>query len=110
MNGVPNEELPSEVLPGSDVIGYGYDVFGRYADPYSCSFQLFDFPDTYRSRRVGDVEYPINTLFTYLTYERSSFESIAENAVEEYQKRLNMQTELGFDVAGFGVSISEGKG
>ncbi len=82
-------------LPGLNVIGWGYDIFGRYASPESRMQPLFDFGEMTEIRSDKE-EYMIpNVLHPFWTpYRDTVFETHAGSSVEEMRTSLASKTGL----------------
>src|SRR3990167_5820946 len=96
------------VLPGLSRIGYGYNVFGRYADKESCTVNLFqntDQLDGVFSFRGNQYLYPKN--FINVTSINSSNDKyVYGKSVSEYTSSLNTETGLSGNYGFFSASIS----
>ncbi|WP_372396172.1 Vps62-related protein [Azospirillum sp. HJ39] len=96
------------VLPGLDRIGYGYNVFGKYADKESCTVNLFQQPDQLDgifSFRGNEYVYPKNFI-TVTSIDSSNDKYIYGKSVSEYTSSLNTETGLSGNYGFFSASIS----
>lgn len=95
-------------IHGLNVIGCGYDIFGKYAEAGSCNENLFDIPEYMNSRFSffgNEYSYPSN----YCTVEpiNSSTDSmIYGRSIDDYTSALNTNTKLSGNYGFFSASVS----
>lgn len=78
------------LLPGSDIIGLGYDINGGFARTESTLGQgLFDLPTTdYKTLKIEDKVYRYNNLLGVQTIFRSNFDQVKGETIESYREEL----------------------
>ena len=101
----------SQDLPGLSVIGWGYDVFGRYASPESRMQPLFDFGEMTEVRPEKE-EYifliPIILKRFWTPYRDTVFEIYTGSNVEKIRTSLASKTRLEGNYGFFNGSMEVG--
>lgn len=97
--------MPQQLMPGSDVLGKGYDIFGHYADARSFTYDLFDFGQT--TPQIVDTQHtflrPQIADFTYVNdWVEDSFRGYSAT---EYQQDLNLHIETSGSFLAFGGGV-----
>lgn len=94
-------------LPGWNLVGLGYDVFGKYADKESAKLQIFEWSDE-------DFE-PVNYIkegayipkrMTATTDSISQYHLFSKNTLEAYQTEQSKRVSLGVGYSFFGGSLT----
>ena len=100
-----NNSQAQNLAPGTDIVGYGYDIFGEYANQKSKKrYCLFEY---------NDKEKQVITSQTYLVPENVIVENISEHIVKtvsgesmrEYAQSLSSKAGLSMDAYFFSGSV-----
>jgi len=99
-------QAQNELAPGLDIIGYGYNVFGKFADNESkMPYQLFDLGAD-RVVPIGAMRYdvPQNVILENIGKKQKT--EISGSNQREYAKSFGMSVGLEVDAMLFGASVS----
>lgn len=92
--------------PGLDVLGYGYDVFGNYADQRSkkryCLFKYSDFTTT----PIGSQQYSVPQYVILENISNHITKTVKGSSLREYAKSQSASVGLGVDAMFFAASVS----
>jgi len=92
--------------PGLDVLGYGYDVFGNYADQKSkkryCLFKFNNFSET----PIGSYRYSVPQYVFLENISNHMIKRIQGSSIRDYAKSLSASVGLGVDAMLFSASVS----
>ena len=100
-----NNSLAQDLAPGTDIVGYGYDIFGEYANQKSKKrYCLFEYTNN---------EEKVITSKTYLVPKNVIVENISEHIVKtvsgesmrEYAQSLSAKAGLSVDAFAFSGSV-----
>lgn len=96
------------LLPGSDIIGLGYDINGEFARTESTLGQgLFDLPATdYNTLKIGDKVYRYNKLLGVQTTFRSNFDLCKGETIESYREQLGQSVGVSGKYKLFSASLN----
>lgn len=94
--------------PGLDVIGFGYDVFGKYADQSSKKpYCLFKY-DNFSTIPVGTGSYSVPRYVLLENISQHNIRISSGESVREYSRTLSQKAGIGVDAAFFSASVSSG--
>jgi len=92
--------------PGLDVLGYGYDVFGNYADQASkkkyCLFKYSNFTNT----PIGSQQYSVPQYVFLENISKHKVSTVSGESMREYAKTQSASVGLGVDAMFFSGSIN----
>jgi hypothetical protein len=91
LGGPPNDD---PILAGMYFLGRGYDVFTNYADPLEIKGEVLDFTAMYDAGLIERIQ-----------LEKSEFQTIEGQTVEDYMSRLSERASLSGSYAGFSGSV-----
>ncbi|MFJ2356830.1 MAC/perforin domain-containing protein [Pseudomonas fluorescens] len=96
------------LLPGSDIIGLGYDVNGEFARTESTLGQsLFELPETdYKTLKIGDKVYRYNKLIGVQATFRSNFDLVKGETIESYREELGQSVGVSGSYKLFSASLN----
>lgn len=99
-------ELKAQIqTPGLDVLGYGYDVFGNYADQKSkkryCLFKYSDFEPT----PIGSEQYNVPKYVFLENISDHIIKTVSGESIRDYAQSLSVKAGLGVDAKFFKGSI-----
>ena len=87
-----------EDIPGFTIIGAGYNVFGKYADPDSVRPQVFDFHSLpTREKTISGETYKIPNIMEVQIFDRSYYEKFSGKSINEFHTNLNVKTKLSYE-------------
>lgn len=94
-------------IPGSDVIGWSYDVFGQYASAESAIQRLFDFGEKVEIRTDEKHVYQIPSVLEPLwaSERRSKYLSYSGTTIEKYRTDLATKTGVAGTYGAFSASL-----
>jgi len=84
----------SDMLSGMKFLGLGYDVFNDYADPYQVKGAVLDFNSLDNDGLIEQIQ-----------LEKSEFDTIEGNSVQEYQSKLSERAGVSGSFAGFSGAV-----
>lgn len=92
--------------PGLDILGYGYDVFGNYADQKSKKrYCLFKY-DNYSATPIGVESYNVPQYVILENISDHVVKTVSGESVREYSRDLSKKAGMGVDAMFFSASIS----
>jgi len=105
--GAPKNLLVAQTQsPGLDILGYGYNVFGEYADQKSkkryCLFKYSNFSST----PIGSKSYDVPQYVYLENISNHIVKTVSGQSVREYAKSLSKEVGLGVDAMFFSASIN----
>jgi len=87
-----------EDIPGFTIIGAGYNVFGKYADPESVRPQIFDFHSLpTREKTISGETYKIPQIMEVQIFDRSYYEKFSGKTINEFHTNLNVKAKLSYE-------------
>lgn len=95
-----------KVAPGQDIVGYGYNVFGKFADNESLkNYCLFDWGEPY-TKAFGSHQYiiPGNVMLKNIGKKVKTEVSGADK--RSYAKSFSASVGMGFDAVLFSASVN----
>ena len=97
-------------LPGTDVLGYGYDATKHYANAASVTLRIFDlgpFDSTIAAPNGITYALPssIEDTFTFTDISHGSYHHISGETAEEYRKSLSIKAEVSGSYGLFSGSV-----
>ena len=94
-------------IPGSDVVGWSYDIFGQYASAESAIRRLFDFGEKVEIRTDEKHVYQIPSVLEPLwaSGRRSKYLSYSGTSIEKYGTDLATRTGVTGTVGAFSGSL-----
>ncbi len=96
-------------IPGLDVLGCGYDVFGIYASPESVTYPLFDLGKMTKIRPgKEEYTYQIPELVKYKSFIDTVYEMYTGKSIESYRTSLTNKTRLEGSYGFFSGSLEVG--
>ena len=102
---VPNLFAQTQA-PGLDVLGYGYDVFGNYADQASkkryCLFKYSNFTNT----PIGSQQYSVPQYVFLENISKHKVSTVSGESMREYAKTQSASVGLGVEAMFFSGSIN----
>lgn len=103
---VPAPAGTTPELAGADVLGWGYDVFGGFADPGSCRQPVLDLPEAYRDvTTIDGKRYRLHSDVSYLSMGQGAVRVLAGMTLDEYRSSLRTEVNLGIQAGLFGGQI-----
>lgn len=92
--------------PGTDIIGYGYDVFGEYANQKSKKrFCLFKYSN-YSDQMIGNKPYAVPANVIVENISEHIVKTVSGESVREYASNLSAKVGMSFDGFLFGGSVN----
>jgi len=92
--------------PGLDVLGYGYDVFGNYADQNSkkryCLFKYSDFSEV----PIGSYRYSVPKFFILENISKNITKTVSGESIRDYARSLSSEVGLSGETMFFKGSIN----
>jgi len=92
-------------LPGANLLGKGYDVFGFYASPNSTTTQLFNLPQETALVSVGNYSYKVPNLVLAHWLGEEAKSILFGHHIEEFQKTFSAKAGLSGKAGFFSASI-----
>lgn len=103
---IPGSGTTAPELAGADALGWGYDVFGAFADPISCTRPLLKFPETYRDVRTADGSvYRLHSDVSYMALSKGMVRVVAGMTFDEYRTSQQTEVNLGIQAGLFGGEV-----
>ncbi len=103
---VTNEVKAQTQTPGLDVLGFGYDVFGQYADQSSTKeFCLFTYSG-FTNKPIGSNTYSVPKLVQLKNISKHITKTVSGSSLREYSKSLSAEVGLSVDAMFFSGSIN----
>ncbi|MFP4365229.1 MAG: RICIN domain-containing protein [Spirochaetia bacterium] len=95
----------SDQARGLDVVGYGYNVFGHYADMRSLMpYRLFDLGDS-RTQPIGAYEFQVPEAVNLQNISRHNVTTVEGEDLREYSQSMSVEAGLSADAMFFSASI-----
>lgn len=95
-----------ELAPGTDIVGYGYDVFGRFADNSSKKpYRILDFGQD-RGVRIGSKQYLLPEGLLLDNIGKKEKTTVSGASRRDYAKSFGVSAGLDIDALTFGASVS----
>ena len=95
-----------EQAPGLDILGYGYDVFGSYADQKSkkryCLFKYSNF----RTEMIGTNQYSVPQYVFLENISSHKVTTVQGSSMRQYAKSQSASVGLGVDALFFSASVN----
>ncbi len=92
--------------PGTDIIGFGYDVFGEYANQKSKkSYCLFEYKQ-YSNQMIGNKTYSVPQKVIIENISEHIIKTVSGESVREYASNLSAQVGLAYDGLFFSGSVN----
>lgn len=93
-------------VPGTDIVGYGYDIFGEYANQKSLKrYNLFEYKE-FSTKRIGSTEY-VRPREVYLeNISEHKVKTISGESMREYAMSLSAAAGLSVDALVFSASVN----
>ncbi|KAI0684825.1 hypothetical protein BC835DRAFT_1421905 [Cytidiella melzeri] len=104
-----DKDIPSNFLPGLDVLGATYDTLnGKYADPESTIQKVIDWTklSDVRTQEFANKMYNIPEVVKFSRDTTSEYRTSYGKTTAEYTKSLSLQAGLGVQFPGFSASAS----
>lgn len=102
---VPVNGQEAILAPGLDVIGYGYDIFGQFADMKSKKrYCLFQFTN-YKNTPIGSYEYKVPQYVILENMSDHVVKTVDGSSIRSYSKSLSASAGLSYDGFLFGGSV-----
>lgn len=96
----------STLSPGLDILGYGYDVFGKYADQKSKKkYCLFNY-DNYSESPIGSDLYKVPQYVVLENISDHIIKTVKGSSIRDYSSSLSKSAGLGYDAMFFSASIN----
>jgi hypothetical protein len=93
-------------LPGLDSLGCGYNVFtGKYADPFSITRPLFDFPDVAPFQTDEKHTYLKPDMVHYRALRQGDIKIFHGSSLQDYQRQLSASLKIEGGTAMFSGSV-----
>lgn len=80
--------MVASIIPGANIIGYGYDIFGLYADKRSLKTLLIKEFSNYEQQKVGDTVFNVPMDTSAISLFRSTLDTVSGKTISEYQSAL----------------------
>jgi len=91
--------------PGLDVLGYGYDIFGSYADQKSKKrYCLFEFSN-YRETPIGSYRYSVPQYVFLENISHHIVKTVSGESIRDYARSLSTAAGLEVDAKVFSASV-----
>ncbi len=91
--------------PGLDVLGYGYDIFGNYADQKSKKrYCLFQFSN-YRNVPIGSFQYSVPQYVILENISHHIVKTVSGESIRDYARSLSAAAGLEVDAKVFSASV-----
>lgn len=95
-----------KVAPGQDIVGYGYNVFGKFADNESLkNYCLFDWSDPY-TKAFGSHQYSIPGKVMLKNIGKKVKTEVSGADKRSYAKSFSASVGMGFDAILFSASVN----
>jgi len=110
LNTSKNEVSAQTQTPGLDILGYGYDVFGEYADQASkkkyCLFKYTNFTNI----PIGSNQYSVPEYVFLENISKHILKKVSGESMREYSKSQSASVGLGVDAMFFSASVNSSFG
>lgn len=96
----------NELAPGLDIVGYGYNIFGKFADNESLKpYPLFNFGED-RVVPVGGRRYDVPQFVMLENIGKKEVTEVSGSNEREFTKNYSISVGLDIDAAVFGASVN----
>ncbi len=103
---IGNLAAQDNLAPGTDVVGFGYDIFGKYADQSSkkryCLFKYKNWSD----QVVGNKKFSVPENVYFENISKHTVKTISGSSMREYAQNLAVSVDLNVDAFLFSGSLS----
>ncbi len=92
--------------PGIDILGYGYDVFGNYADQRSKKRYCLFVYDNFRNIPIGSEQYSVPRFVIFENISDHQIKTVSGESIRDYAQSLSVEAGLGVDALFFKGTIN----
>lgn len=105
-NSNTEQENPENPVPGVNVLGWGYDIFGSYGSIESLmNYCIFDYKN-FENKRVGTMNFDVPQYMLFRSHKHHTVKTVSGSSEREYAKSLSASIGMDFDAMLFSASVS----
>jgi hypothetical protein len=91
-------------VPSLNVVGSGYNIFGKYAEASSVTYPIFQWSANQKIKGGKDYVAPPEITVTYIG--AKSRKEISGSSQREYAKSFSQEVEVGYEGPAFSASVN----